>query len=87
MSYRGPALTYKIRKTTINNKSGDSYAITIPRSVAHKFEECLFRMCISGNSIIFTSGCKLTVNDLEIDNSKKIFVGGGIISFTWKYYG
>jgi len=38
-------------------------------------------MCVSGNSIIFESGCKLSINDIEINNSKKIFVGGGTISF------
>ena len=81
MSYRGPALTYRIRKTTTNNKTGDSYAITIPRIVAQQFEEILFRLCISGNSIIFESGCKMTVNDIEVDHSKKVFVGGGTISF------
>ncbi len=31
--------------------------------------------------IIFESGCKLTVNDIEINKSKKVFVGGGTISF------
>ena len=39
MSYRGPALSYKIRKTTINNKTGDNYAITIPRIIAQQFKE------------------------------------------------
>ena len=81
MSYRGSALQYKIRKTTVNNKTGDSYAITIPRVIAQKFEECLFKMCVSGNSITFESGCKMNVSDIEIDNSKKIFIGGGTISF------
>ena len=81
MSYRGPALQYKIRKTTSNNKSGDNYSITVPRIIAQKFEECLFRLAISGNTIIFESGCKMTVNDLEINTSKKVFVGGGTISF------
>ncbi len=34
MPYRGPAITYKIRKTTTNNKTGDNYSITIPRIIA-----------------------------------------------------
>jgi len=81
MSYRGPALQYRIRKTTVNNKTGDNYSITIPRIIAQKFEEVLFRMCVSGNSIIFESGCKLTVEDVQINKTKRVFVGGGTISF------
>ena len=81
IAYRGPALTYKIKKVTSNNKTGDSYAITVPRIIAQKFEEYLFRMVVSGNSIIFESGCKLTVSDIEASNQKKIFIGGGTISF------
>jgi len=81
MSYRGPALQYKIKKVVTNNRTGDSYAITIPRIIAQKFEECFFRLCVSGNTITFESGCKMTVNDIEINKSKRIFVGGGTISF------
>ena len=81
MSYRGPALQYRIRKTTINNKTGDNYSITIPRIIAQEFEEVLFKMCVSGNTIIFESGCKMTVNDIEVDKQKKVFTAGGVISF------
>ena len=81
IAYRGPSLFYKIRKTTVGNKSGDNYSITIPRVVAQKFEECFFKMYVSGNSIIFESGCKLTVEDIEINRNKKIFTAGGVISF------
>jgi len=80
-AYRGPAIQYQIRKTTTNNKSGDSYAITIPRIIALQFEEYFFRMRVSGNSIIFESGCKLTVNDIEVNKDKKVFQAGGLISF------
>ena len=82
MAYRGPALTYKIKKVTSNNKTGDSYAITIPRIIAKQFEECFFKLCISGTNIIFESGCKMTVSDIAINQNKKIFVGGGTISFS-----
>ena len=80
MSFRGPALSYKIRKTTINNKTGDNYAITIPSFLAKQFSEIYFRINISGNSIIFESGCKLTINYIEIHNEKKIYTAGGLIS-------
>jgi hypothetical protein len=82
IAYRGPALNYQIRKTTTNNKTGDSYAITIPRIVAKQFEECFFRMCVSGTNIIFESGCKLSVNDIEVNKDKKVFQAGGLISFS-----
>jgi len=81
MPYRGPALTYKIRKTTTNNKTGDNYSLTVPSFVAKKFEECLFKLCVSGNAIIFESGCKLTVSDIEINKAKRAFIGAGTISF------
>lgn len=81
MSYRGSALQYKIKKVVTNNKTGDSYAITIPRIIAQRFEGFLFRLAVSGNSIIFESGCKLSVNDIIINQNKKVFVGGGTISF------
>jgi len=81
MSYRGPALQYRIRKTTINNKTGDSYAITIPKFIAQKFEEVLFRLAVSGNTIVFESGCKITVDDVKVFSKRKIVTAGGIISF------
>ena len=82
MSFRGPAIQYKIRKTTINNRTGDNFSITIPRILAEQFQECLFRIETSGTQIIFTSGCKLTVSDLETqNNSKKIILGGGMVQF------
>jgi len=79
LAYRGPALTYKIRKTTSNNKTGDNYSITIPNFIAKKFEGFLFKLAVSGNSLIFESGCKMTVNDFKIN--KKIMTAGGLISF------
>ena len=81
MSFRGPALTYKIKKITTNNRTGDSYAINIPRIIAQQFDGYFFKMVVSGNAIIFESGCKMTVTDILIDNNKKIDIGGGIISF------
>lgn len=73
---RGPSITYQIRKTTTNNKTGDNFAITIPRFVAEQFSGFYFKLTISGDSIIFTSGCKLN-SDVE----NKIFSNfeGGVI--------
>jgi len=58
MAYRGPAYFYQIRRTTINNKTGDSFAITIPRIIADQFSGCYFKLTIEPNRIIFESGCK-----------------------------
>ena len=80
MSYRGPALNYKIRKTTTNNKTGDSYAITIPRVIAKEFEQCFFKLCVSGTSITFESGCKMFVDDIKVNKDKRIFTAEGMIS-------
>jgi hypothetical protein len=65
--YRGSAIQYQIRKTTVGNKTGDNYAITIPRIIAEQFMDCTFRITVSGNSIMFISGCKLTINDIKND--------------------
>lgn len=81
MSYRGPALQYQIKKVVTNNKTGDSYAITIPRIIAQKYNDIYFRISTSGNSITFTSGCKITINDIENENTKKFLMEGGLISF------
>lgn len=63
MSYRGPGLQYQVRKTTVGNKTGDNYGITIPRIIAQKFEEVYFRILVSGNNIVLESGCKVSVFD------------------------
>lgn len=81
MPNRGTALQYKIRRTTINNKTGDNYSITIPRIIALKFQNCFFRLEVSGNKFIFTSGCKLSANEIALNQTKKVFLGGGTIVF------
>jgi len=81
MAYRGSALTYKIRKTTSNNLTGDNYSITVPRVIAKKFEDMVFSFRTSGNALIFESGCKITVSEIEKEKKRKINIGGGVISF------
>ncbi len=81
MAYRGPALQYQIRKTTTKNRSGDNFAITIPRIVANQFDNIFFAISISGNTLIFTSGCKLTVSSASQESVKKIFTEGGQVIF------
>ena len=55
---RGFSEGYYIRKTNTSNKTGDNYAITIPRFVAETFVDTWFRILVSGGNIIFESGCK-----------------------------
>jgi hypothetical protein len=65
MAYRGPAIQQRIRKTTIGNKTGDNFSITIPRILAKKFEGIFFKLTVSGNNITFESGCKINLADLK----------------------
>ena len=78
MSYRGTALQYKIRKTTTNNKTGDNFSITIPRIIAQKFDMCFFKLEVSGTSLIFTSGCKISFKDEELNDIEKAFAGNDL---------
>jgi len=81
ISYRGAGLQYRIRKTTTNNKTGDNFGITIPKYFADKFDGIYFRVSVSGDSIIFTSGCKLTMSDITAEEMKKLIIGGAPILF------
>jgi len=56
---RTPNYNYKIRRTTKGNKTGDSFALTVPRVIANKFDGVQFFLTITNNSIIFESGCAL----------------------------
>jgi len=78
MSYRGTALQYKIRKTTTNNKTGDNFSITIPRIIAQKFDMCFFKLEVSGNALIFTSGCKISSQCPELNEIEKAFAGNDL---------
>ncbi len=65
--YRGPSFRYRIRRIVSKNKTGDSYGITIPKSVATMFSDVTFNIFVAGNNIILASGCRL-----EKTTSKKI---------------
>ena len=80
MSLRGPARQYKIRKTTVNNETGDNFSITIPRIIAQQFSGCVFSMEIHQDRIIFTSGTKVMTAE-RIPQSSKSYLEGGLIIF------
>lgn len=65
IAYRGPGLQYKIRKGTINNRTGDSYVITVPRIIAEQFSGCFLRICVNNNVITMQSGCKIMASDID----------------------
>ena len=81
MTFRGPALQHKIRKGTTNNQTGDSFVVTIPKIIAEKFENCLIRIYTSGNSIILESGCKITVEDINI-NEQNCYYGVRAVEYS-----
>ena len=54
---------YKIRLTCPKNQQGISvHAITVPNIFVEKFKGTKFTIAISGNSIIYTSGCDMSDN-------------------------
>jgi hypothetical protein len=63
MTYRTANKFYKIRQTTTNNSTGDSFALTVPREIASKFGDINFSIHVSGTSIIYSSGCRLNEKD------------------------
>ena len=56
---RSPRYKYRIRKTTSSNKTGDNYAITVPRVIADKFKDTCFYMYVTPTGINFESGCSI----------------------------
>ena len=52
---------HKIRKTTIGNETGDSYALTIPRRVAMEYWNTYFEIIPSGGNIILQSGTNIKI--------------------------
>ncbi len=58
-SYRGPSYRYKIRKLNPGNKTGESFGINIPRTVASMFDGVEFNIFVAGSSIVLASGCKI----------------------------
>mgnify|MGYP001591427486 CR=1 FL=1 len=56
--YRGPSYRYIIKKITVNNETGDSYALNVPTVIANMFVGVEFNLFIAGSCIVFASGCK-----------------------------
>ena len=54
---RTPRFRYKVRKTTINNSTGDSYALTVPEVVAKEFEGVHLYLVTTSDGIVYRSGC------------------------------
>lgn len=81
MSYRGPGIQYRIRKTNTKNKTGDNYSITVPRIIAEKFDGCFFQINIQSGSLVFTSGCKIDAGNVITPEGDKYLIDGGVVAF------
>lgn len=67
-SRRSPSVYHKLRITNPGNRTGVSFAVTIPTVIANNFTGAFFRVTQSGTSIILESGTKLSA--AEINNVK-----------------
>lgn len=47
---------YKIRQVTKGNKTGDSFAITIPKRIAEEMKETFFSVEVKDDNILLQSG-------------------------------
>ena len=47
---------YKIRQLTKNNKTGDSFGVTLPSNIIKEFGECEVKVTLSGTALILESG-------------------------------
>jgi len=59
---------YKIKRETCGNKTGEAFALTIPRPIAQAFSDCKFTINITKDSIIFKSGMDLKQLEKEVKN-------------------
>lgn len=50
---RGPNSSYKIRRLTYGNKTGDSFGITVPSEIAQRFADVSFKFQLSGTNLFF----------------------------------
>jgi len=58
-SRRKPSIQHKLRITNPGNRTGVSYAVTIPTVIANNFEGTYFRIIQSGTTLILESGAKI----------------------------
>ena len=63
---KAPKFKYKIRQVTFGNKTGESFAITVPRNIAENFSNITFNMYMTPTSIIFESGCSVVKKGVDI---------------------
>lgn len=63
---KNPSIQHRIRILNPGNKTGETFGITIPTVVAEQFQSCWMRIYISGTTIILSSGCKISADDIDI---------------------
>ncbi len=64
-----PAIQHKLRIINPGNKTGVTYAITVPRVIATSFQNTFFRVTQSGTTIVMESGCKLNPQQISSEKS------------------
>lgn len=58
-SRKSPSIQHKLRITNPGNRTGISYAVTIPRVIADNFSGTYFRVTQQGSCLILESGTKI----------------------------
>ena len=70
-SRRSPSIQHKLRITNPGNRTGVSYAVTIPSVIANNFSGTYFRITQEGTTLILESGAKMSAHNItnKKDNS------------------
>lgn len=66
-SRKRPSVYHKLRIVNPGNRTGVTFAVTIPSVIATNFTGAYFRVTQSGTSIILESGTKLSAADISDD--------------------
>ena len=50
--------TYKLRKGTIGNSTGDNFCLTVPKDIVSRFAGVEFEIFTTTTMIVYASGCR-----------------------------
>jgi hypothetical protein len=70
-SRRNPSIQHKLRIVNPGNRTGNTYAVTIPVIIANNFSGTYFRITQEGTSLILASGARIGATNItnKKDNS------------------
>jgi virulence-associated protein VagC len=68
---RNPSMVHKLRCVNPGNRTGNTFAVTIPSAIANNFPNTYFRITQDGTTLILESGAKFTAAEVtkKKDNS------------------